>query len=86
LSTIPGGSDQAAGLRRQSQGASYGYTGLFDAVRINDAELTKLYEYDLALLESVDKLASAVDNVETSLGRTGLPAAIRNLVTLSQGD
>jgi hypothetical protein len=67
------------------KGASYGYAGLFDAVRINDAELTKLYEYDLALLESVDKLASAVDNVEASLGTDGLPAAIRNLVALSQG-
>jgi len=33
----------------------------------------------------VDKLASAVDNVEASLGTDGLPAAIRNLVALSQG-
>lgn len=66
------------------KGASYGYAGFFDAVRINDSELSKLYEYDLALLESVDKLSAAVDNVEASLGTDGLPAAIRNLVTQSQ--
>ncbi len=66
------------------KGASYGYAGFFDAIRINEGELAKLYEYDLALLESVDKLSAAVDNVEASLGTDGLPAAIRNLVTISQ--
>lgn len=66
------------------KGAAYGYAGFFDAVRINQPELEKLYAYDLALLESAQKLASAVDNVEASLGTDGLPAAVRNLVTLSQ--
>jgi hypothetical protein len=66
------------------KGASYGYAGFFDAIRINEGELSKLYEYDLALLQSVDKLSGAVDNVEASLGTDGLPAAIRNLVSISQ--
>ncbi len=26
--------------------ASYGYSGFFDAVRVNEAELTRIYEYD----------------------------------------
>jgi hypothetical protein len=64
--------------------ASYGYSGFFDAVRVNEAELTRIYEFDAALLENVKKLASAVDNVGASFGTDGLPAAIRNLVTLSQ--
>ncbi|HVN54302.1 MAG TPA: hypothetical protein VMT46_08225 [Anaerolineaceae bacterium] len=59
--------------------ASYGYAGLFDAVKINEAELSNLYRYDLAMLELVDKVNGAVDNVEASLGTDGLPAAIRNL-------
>jgi hypothetical protein len=66
------------------KGATYGYAGFFDAVRINQTELDKLYAYDLALLENAEKLAHAVDNVETSMGSDGLPAAIRNLVSLSQ--
>ncbi len=33
------------------KGASYGYAGFFDAVRINRDELERIYEYDIALLE-----------------------------------
>jgi hypothetical protein len=66
------------------KGAAYGYAGFFDAVRINQPELDKLYAYDLALLENAEKLTHAVDNVEASVGSDGLSAAIRNLVMLSQ--
>lgn len=66
------------------KGASYGYSGFFDAVRVNKDELQKIYEYDLALLDSVSKISSAVDNVAASIGTDGLPAAIRHLETLSQ--
>lgn len=62
--------------------ASYGYSGFFDAVKINQAELEKLYNYDNALLEGVTKVVNAVDNVEASLNSDGLPAAIRNLTTV----
>ena len=64
--------------------ASYGYAGFFDAVRINETELQKLYSYDLQLLEDVNSISSAVDNVEASMGSDGLPAAMRHLTTLSQ--
>jgi hypothetical protein len=64
--------------------AAYGYAGFFDAVRIHEDELTKLYEYDIALLENVDNIARAIDNVEASLETDGLPAAIRHLVALGQ--
>ena len=64
--------------------ASYGYSGLFDAVKINEEELTAIYEYDYALLASVDEVASAIDNVETSFGTDGLPASIRHLTSLAQ--
>ena len=63
--------------------AAYGYGSLFDAVKVNDEELQKLYQYDFALLEGVNKVASAVDNVEASVGTDGLPAAIRNLTSLA---
>jgi hypothetical protein len=63
--------------------AAYGYGSLFDAVKVNDAELQKLYAYDYALLEGVTRVSSAIDNVEASLGTDGLPAAIRNLTTVT---
>jgi hypothetical protein len=64
--------------------ASYGYAGFFDAVRINEPELAKLYETDLVLLQDVGKVSAAVDNVGLSIGSDGLPAAIRNLTTICQ--
>jgi len=59
--------------------ASYGYSGVFDAIKINEAELAKIYEYDLSMLTLVDEANRAVDTVEASIGTDGLPAAIRNL-------
>lgn len=59
--------------------ASYGYSGFFDAVKINETELDKVYQYDLTLLELADEIANAVDNLEASVGSDGFPAAIRNV-------
>lgn len=43
--------------------ASYGYAGLFDAIKIREAELDALYEFDAALLDSVDKVEALIDAV-----------------------
>jgi hypothetical protein len=64
--------------------ASYGYAGFFDAVKINQEELAKLYNFDMALLGNADEVSRAIDNVEQSIGTEGLPAAIRHLVTLTR--
>ena len=59
--------------------AQRGYSGLFDAVKVNTEDLTKLYEYDAAMLTLADEVSNAIDNVEASVGSDGLPAAMRNL-------
>jgi hypothetical protein len=64
--------------------ATRGYSGLFDAVKVNEDELLKIYEYDAAMLDSTEAVSSAIDNVEASIGTDGLPAAIRNLETKAQ--
>ena len=64
--------------------APRGYAGLFDAIKINEAELTKLYEFDATLLDKTDEVSRAIDNVQSSVGTDGLPAAIRNLQTVSK--
>ena len=61
--------------------AARGYSGLFDAVNVNEAELTQIYEYDAAMLNLVDEVSRAIDNVESSIGTEGLPAALRHLET-----
>ncbi|NPV57428.1 MAG: hypothetical protein HPY76_12255 [Anaerolineae bacterium] len=64
--------------------ATYGYSSLFEAVKINEAELAQLYQYDLDLLNMVDEVRSAAENVEASIGSDGLKAAVRNLVSQAQ--
>jgi hypothetical protein len=64
--------------------ASYGYAGFFDAIKINQDELNQVYQFDLALLDLEDEVGRAIDNVESSLGTDGLPAAIRNLTAEAQ--
>ena len=64
--------------------ATYGYGSLFEAVKVNEEELAKIYQYDLAMLDMTDEIQRAIDNVETSIGTEGLPAAVRHLISLSQ--
>jgi hypothetical protein len=65
--------------------APRGYSGLFDAVKINEAELEKIYQFDAAFFDLAEQVARALDNVEASLGdETALPAAIRNVTSLAR--
>jgi hypothetical protein len=65
--------------------APRGYSGLFDAVKINEKELEALYQFDLAFFELAEQVGRALDNVEASLAdESALPAAIRNLTSLSR--
>jgi hypothetical protein len=64
--------------------ATRGYSSLFEAVKINEAELEKLYAYDATLLDMTDDVSHAIDLVETAIGSDGLQATIRNLVTVSR--
>jgi hypothetical protein len=64
--------------------ATRGYSGLFDAVKINEEELALLYQYDAQMLDLVDEVSRAIDNVEASIGSDGLSASIRHLTSVSQ--
>ena len=65
--------------------APRGYSGLFDAVKINEKELESIYQFDAAFFDLAEQVARAVDNVEQTISdEAGLPAAIRNLTSLSR--
>jgi hypothetical protein len=57
--------DQMANALRH---AGSGYAGWFDAVKIGEAELETLYRYDLALLETIDRLLAAAGRVGENEG------------------
>jgi hypothetical protein len=65
--------------------APRGYSGVFDAVKINEKELESIYQYDAAFFDLAEQVGRAVDNVEQSLAdESALPAAIRNLTSLAR--
>ena len=64
--------------------APRGYSGMFDAVNINEEELAQLYDYDATMLDLVDEVGRAIDNIEMSVGTDGLDAAIRHLEKTTQ--
>ena len=59
--------------------AAYGYAGFFDAVKVKEDELAKLYAFDNALLDNAAKVTGLVDAVETAMSGDGVPAAIKAL-------
>jgi hypothetical protein len=45
--------------------ASYGYAGFFDQVKIQEAELDRIYQYDLSLVGDVEALENGLKNNPT---------------------
>jgi hypothetical protein len=64
--------------------ARRGYAGLFSAVKVNEDDLTRLYEYDAAMLDLVDTMKAAIDNAQASISTDGMPAAIRNMESVAR--
>jgi hypothetical protein len=65
--------------------APRGYSGLFDAVKINEQELEAIYQYDAAFFDLAEQVGHALDNVEASLAdEAALPAAIRNVTSIAR--
>ena len=59
--------------------APYGYAGLLDAIKVDDAALTRLYDYDLYLLKMADTVKASVDEVEKAVASD--PDNIKNAIS-----
>ena len=64
--------------------ASYGYSGFFDAVKINQDELAQIYAFDMAFFDLAGQISNGLDNVETAIGGDGLKAAIHSVNDLAR--
>jgi len=64
--------------------ASYGYSGFFDAVKINEKELAQIYTFDAAFFDLANQISNGLDNVEAGIGGDGLKSAIRAVDTLAR--
>lgn len=62
--------------------AAYGYSGFFDALKIDAAKLEQLYQFDLAFFELAKQVEQTLDTLEASLqDEAALKSAIRQLTT-----
>ncbi len=62
--------------------ASYGYAGLFDAVKVKEEQLDALYDYDNQMLDFVNDIAAGVDQVNSAVrSEEDLGAAITELIS-----
>jgi len=62
--------------------ASYGYSGLFSAVKVRETELDALYNFDAALLNAVDKVKGCVEKVVAAANDEELTTAGNCLVSV----
>jgi len=66
--------------------ASYGYAGFFDAIKVKEAQLDALYEFDNALMDEVPNVATAINKVSAAIAaKEGVAEAIADLVSTIQG-
>jgi hypothetical protein len=67
-------------LENRVRFASYGYSGFFDVVNIEQAQLDSIYRFDLALVEHVDKLEAKINDLKSKAGTAeGLKVASSEL-------
>lgn len=61
--------------------ASYGYSGFFDAVKIDEAQLDALYEFDHALVEQIDEIARLASEYQSKISAEAfLPTELEGAV------
>jgi hypothetical protein len=69
-------------LENRVRFASYGYSGFFDVVKIEQQQLDSIYRFDLALVEQVDKIETIVRDFKGRVGTSdGLKSATAELTT-----
>ena len=61
--------------------ASYGYAGLFDAVKVREAELEALYNFDATLLENADRVKALIDAIAAAEKDEDVVKAANTLLT-----
>ncbi len=76
---------QLDGLSQSVRFADYGASGLFDAVKIGEAELQRLYEFDLSLLDDLAALRTEVAGLPSPAGpSSNQPGAAAALDSVQQ--
>jgi len=64
--------------------ASYGYSGLFDATKVKEEDLDRLYEFDAHLMDYVERIESAIQTAVGNVDGEEVEANIRAIRNLAR--
>jgi hypothetical protein len=65
--------------------ATYGYAGLFDAVKVKESQLDALYSFDNQMLEQVTAIQTPIDALATAIDSNGdVNAAIKEVIKATE--
>jgi len=80
LQTIGNAIFTIEGLEAKIRHAEGGYSGLSATIQIKETELDKLYEYDYAMLESLDQAAGLVQAIRDAADPKAFEIAVKTLM------
>ena len=73
------------GLSSKIQDAPVGYAGFFDAIKIREEELERIYQFDESMMAYADLLGNHVEALQTAVEEDGdISAAVRTLQQASR--
>ncbi|MFP4395915.1 MAG: hypothetical protein ACLFTI_11685 [Anaerolineales bacterium] len=64
--------------------ASYGYSGLFDATKVQEEDLDRLYEFDAYLMDYAERVEGAIRNASENVDGEEIEANIRAIRDLAR--
>ncbi len=77
LDDVEGAATKLRGFIDKLKTAAMGYGGLFDAVKVDEAALDKLYAFDSALADGLTQISGTIDAIDAAIAaRQGVPEAI----------
>ena len=59
--------------------AVYGYSGFFDAIKVDEAKLERLYDYDQALLDGIDAISASLESLASAVESDEIKTLIATL-------
>ncbi len=77
LQTIGNSIFTLQGIEAKVRHAEGGYSGFSPAIRVEEGELDKLYEYDYAMLDALDKAAACMPMIQQASDAKSFDAAMK---------
>jgi len=64
--------------------AAYGYSGFFDAIRVDESKLERLYEYDQALLDGIEEIGETLNVLASEVDSDKIKTLVAKLKNQAQ--